>query len=78
MIWREVTEDAHDPVGQVSIEGVIAAQGQKAMFLFQLAALKPWLSHLYAQGLGLIAAGHHTAIVVGKHNDRLLLQVGSE
>ena len=37
-----------------------------------------WNAHLYAHGLAFIASRHDAAIVVGKHNDSLALQIRPE
>jgi hypothetical protein len=35
-------------------------------------------SHFYVESLGFIAARYGTTIVVGEHNDRLPVEIGSE
>ena len=66
LIWGESTQQAHHAVAEVGIEFVVARQGDDAVFTGQILHLKPWRTHLDAQGFDFGTAGDGTAIVVSE------------
>ena len=62
----EIGKDAHDPVGHVGIQRVIAGTGDDAVALGQFLQLEPRRTHFHPQRLDLVGAGHATAVVVGQ------------
>jgi hypothetical protein len=48
------------------------------MLLCELAHLEPRSTHLDAERLGLVAAGHSAAVIVAQHDDRLAVELGIE
>ena len=73
-----LAQNLHHPIGQVGIQSVVAAERKDAVFFHQVFALKPRLPHAHTQGLGLVRARHHAAIVVGQHYHGHVAQVGPE
>jgi hypothetical protein len=58
--------NAHHPVADVAIQGEVGTQGHHAIFLGLGFQLEPGMAHADAQGLGFIAAGNDTAVVVSE------------
>ena len=53
---RKAAQDRHDTIGHVGVQGIVAAQGQDAMFFRECLALKPGLPHFDAERLGFVRA----------------------
>ena len=68
----------HDPLGHVAVQGIVGGKDPDPVTLDQWFALEIWLTHLDAQGLGLVGAGDDAAVVVGEHHHRLALKLWVE
>lgn len=69
---------AHHAVAHVAIQRKVGRQGHKPGLLLQVADLEPGRTHLDAQRFGLVRAGNGAAVVVGKDDERAVLQPGLE
>ena len=63
---------------QVAVQGVVAGEDGDAPPTHQVADLVERRAHGHADRLGLVALGHHAAVVVGKDHHGLSAQVGAE
>lgn len=64
----------HHAVAHVAIQGEVGRQGDKPGFLFQVADLEPWVTHLDAQRFGFVAACDRATVVVAQHDQRAILE----
>lgn len=77
-VGRKLGKERHDTAAHVAVEIVIAAENLHVATLQKAANLIQGGTHLDAHGLHLVAPGHHTTVVVGENDNRLVAQGGSK
>ncbi len=77
-LGAEQPQHLHDTPAHVAVKRVIAGEYRDAVPLDLLLDLEIRVAHLEAEGLGLVAAGDHAAVIVGQHDDRAVAQRGVE
>ena len=75
---RHVAYDGHDACGQLAIQLVVGRERFNPDMGQLLAQLIVGCACLDAELLGLLAARHDAAVVVGEHDDGLAFQIGPE
>lgn len=65
-IRGELAQHLDNPIREVSIEFVVAAEGNDPMLAGLVLQLEPWCSHGDAQRLRLSTPGHHAPVVVSE------------
>ncbi len=75
LLRAELADDLHEATAHVAIEGIVGGQGAVLVLGQEIPDFKEGLAHAVAQGLGLGAARHATAVVVGEHHNRAVAQV---
>jgi len=68
----------HHPIADVTVQREVGRQGHHPGFFGQMPELKPGRPHLDAQGLGLIAAGDGTTVIVGQDDQGPAVEAGSK
>jgi hypothetical protein len=74
LLRAELADHRHQAAAHVGIEGIVGGQGAALVLGQQIPDLEIGLAHADAQGLGLVAARHATAVVVGEDHDRAVTQ----
>ena len=77
-IWGKFRKKAHDPTAHIPVKIVIAAEHCDIFSFEEFPYLIQRYPHSDTQCLGLITAGNDATVIIGKYNDRLILQRGIE
>ena len=75
---REARFDSHHPTRHVAVKLEVGEDRNKACRALEMSYLEPWLGHLDAERLGLIAARNTRAVIRREHDDRPGDQTGLE